>query len=195
MRTFLFAVALIVVGAFAGTAHAQSGVGCDGVPNCELQQQSTIGFGDWDTKGWAFYCTGDHPYYWGANFASAYDKWEENNTCFQTTENPYAENVPNKLDVTITNWCLKHEDYSIKIACSTNPPPNFAPSCSSSNPGAPIFKDPGCPASAVKNTCNGTQVTMCLQTWTETCSNPTIDYWCTTDVYLGLTECTGCTPN
>ena len=33
------------------------------IPDCELQVQPALKLSGWDTKGWAFYCTGDHPYY------------------------------------------------------------------------------------------------------------------------------------
>jgi hypothetical protein len=183
----------------SGFAAAQTGVGsssdpCSGIPNCELQPQATIKFGADDTKGWAFYCTGAQPYYWGGYYAAKYNRWTQNNNCFTTSENNAAEvGYPNKLDVTITNWCAKDEDYNISIACSSNPPPNYAPACGSSTESQPIFKDPGCPIQGnITNVCNGLQTQFCMQTWTEQCTN-NIQYWCTLDIYLDLTTCTPCT--
>ncbi|MDO9709458.1 hypothetical protein [Paracraurococcus lichenis] len=181
-----------------GLGAAQSSVGsssdpCSGIPNCQLTPQAPIKFGASDTKGWAFYCDGNYPYYWGGYYAGDYNRWKQDNNCFTTAENNAGEvGAPNKLDVTITNWCLKDETYNISIACSSNPPPSFAPACGSRTESQPIFKDPGCPQSNTKNTCNNTQGIMCLQTWTEQCSN-NIQYFCTLDIYLDLTTCTPCT--
>ena len=43
---------------------ASNGSG-DPIPNCEVQTQAPVPYGRAETKGWAYYCTGDHPYYWG----------------------------------------------------------------------------------------------------------------------------------
>jgi hypothetical protein len=34
------------------------------IPDCELQVQAPLTFSALDSKGWAFHCGGDHPYYW-----------------------------------------------------------------------------------------------------------------------------------
>ena len=199
----MLAYASLLVGVAAlfrpDPANAQTSVGsssdpCSGIPNCVLQPQATIHFGASDTKGWAFYCSGDNPYYWGEESAGDYNRWTQNNNCFTTSESGGSElGNPTKLDVTITNWCVKDEDYNISIACSSNPPPNYAPACGSSNPSEPIFTDPKCPIQGnIQNSCAQVPAPVCIQSWTEQCSN-NIQYWCTLDIYLGLTECVACT--
>jgi hypothetical protein len=37
----------------------------DGVPDCQEQVQAPVSYTGWQTQGWAYYCTGDHPYFWG----------------------------------------------------------------------------------------------------------------------------------
>ncbi|MEN0074883.1 MAG: hypothetical protein AAGC69_10885 [Paracraurococcus sp.] len=182
--------------AHPGPAAAQLGSSsdpCSGIPNCVLQPQATINFGADDTKGWAFYCTGANPYYWGGYYAADYNRWKQDNNCFTTSENNAGEvGDPSKLDVTITNWCAKKEAYNISLACSAVPPPDYEPACSSNNWGQPVFKDPGCPQSNVKNTCNGLQTQFCFQSWTEQCTAPSVQWYCTLDIYLDLTTCSPC---
>lgn len=93
------------------------------VPNCEDQAQPAVSYSASNTKGWAYYCGGDHPYYWGLSngFNNAYEK---NNNCFTITENTIAEGGnSSKFDATITNWCLKKETLVVTLACSSDPPP------------------------------------------------------------------------
>src|SRR5687767_12663974 len=80
----------------------------DPIPSCEHQVQIPLEFKAWQTSGWAFYCTGDHPYFYGMQ-EGYYDAFAWDNSCFTVTENELNDGV-NKLDVTITNWCLKKED-------------------------------------------------------------------------------------
>lgn len=177
-----------------GLAAAQSVPGnsepCDGVPNCQYQQQTGISYGGWDTKGWAYYCTGDHPYFWGDFYANVEGRWVQTNSCFETTENRLAEqSSPNKLDVTVTNWCAKREDYVISLACSSTPPPGLTNNCS--GPANPV-KDPGCPIQGnIANHCiSSLPIADCFQTWQEQCGNTT--YWCTQTPILGLVPVTSC---
>ena len=90
-----------------------------------LQEQSAIKYSAWETKGWAYYCSGDHPYAWNYNngyiFSYTFD-----NTCFNITENVGSEGSSNKYDFTITNFCLKSESFVIKLACSDTAPPSSA---------------------------------------------------------------------
>ena len=60
-----------------GVASAQSqldactqtsfGVVIVAVPNCQSQLQAPISYSAWQTQGWAYYCTGDHPYFYHSN--------------------------------------------------------------------------------------------------------------------------------
>src|ERR1700761_1293124 len=55
---------------------------CSGVPQCEQQQQAAVSYNADQTRGWAYYCTGDHPYYWGASWAGLSGQWVQTNKCF-----------------------------------------------------------------------------------------------------------------
>ena len=158
----------------------------DPIPSCEHQVQTPLHFKGWQTSGWAFYCTGDHPYFYGMN-QGYYDAYTWDNNCFSVTENEFVDGV-NKLDVTITNWCLKSEDITVTLACSSTPPPDIAP-CTLTG-GA--VRDPGCPQSDVHNYCSTSNPPVCVQTYTETCSN-NVTYFCTMDVAFAY--CLQCVPN
>jgi hypothetical protein len=105
-----------------------------------------VRYGPWDTKGWAYYCTGDHPYYWNNDDVLGFgNNFRFDNKCFTVTENPFAENEPSKMDATITNWCPKHEDITITLGCSKQ---STTIPCESTNSGP--MKDPACPSCLVR---------------------------------------------
>jgi hypothetical protein len=158
----------------------------DPIPSCELQPQIPVPFSSWQTSGWAFYCTGDHPYFYGMQ-EGYYDAFSWDNKCFSVIENEFDDGV-NKLDVTMTNWCFKKEDITLTLACSSTPPPGIAP-CTLTG-GA--VKDPGCPQSDVTNYCSSSNPPVCVQTYVETCSN-NVTYFCTLDV--AFSYCLQCVPN
>ena len=130
----LIAAPVAVAVLMSGAAWAK-GDGCDPydtltyktahVTNCQLQEQSAIKYSAWETKGWAYYCSGDHPYAWNYNngyiFSYTFD-----NTCFNITENVGSEGSSNKYDFTITNFCLKSDSFVIKLVCSDTAPPSSA---------------------------------------------------------------------
>jgi hypothetical protein len=179
----------------SGAARASSDDPCSGIPNCQMQPQPTITFDPEEGKGMAYYCTGNYMYYWGIYYAGDYNRWTQTSDCFTTSEDDAPEvGHPNKLDVDIHNWCDHHEPYNISIACSANPPPNYAPTCGSHTESQPIFHDPKCPIQGnISNVCNGLQTQLCFQTWTEQCTSPSeLQYFCNEDIYLGLTTCTPC---
>ncbi|MCC3247139.1 hypothetical protein LG047_17770 [Methylocystis sp. WRRC1] len=147
------------------------------VPNCQEQQMGPVHYGGWDTKGWAYYCTGDHPYFWGLANPGTLFNYNKNNNCFSVSENLFAETTPNKFDATFTNWCFKGEDITITLGCSSVPQPG-AGSCSKIVGGA--VKDPGCAQSNVRNYCLPGPQPVCVQEFNETCSNGT-KYTCTID--------------
>lgn len=96
-------------------------------PNCQARSQAGISYGGWETKGWAYYCTGDHPYYWRPYF-------EGNNSCFSIAENKFDETQNNKFSATITNWCFNRQTLVVSIACSSDEQPrsclnSLAPDC------------------------------------------------------------------
>ncbi len=91
------------------------------IPNCELQVQPPLKFSGLATKGWAFYCAGDHPYYWGLSQGFS-PSFTFNNSCFSVAENTATENADNgKFDATFTNWCLKSETITVTLACTDKP--------------------------------------------------------------------------
>lgn len=117
--------------AFAGPAWADA---CDSqptasqplyqrIPDCELQVQQQLYFPKSYTSGWAFYCTGDHPYYWGYQY-SFWPSFTWDDSCFTVTENIFYEGQ-NKFDATLTNWCIKPENIVVTLACSSKPPPQL----------------------------------------------------------------------
>ena len=110
--------------AFAGPcASAYNASTQQAIPNCEDQVQPAVGYSGWDTKGWAYSCSGDHPYYWGLA-AGWLNSFSANNNCFSIAENTVAEGSDSsKFDATITNWCLKKETLVVTLACSSTPTP------------------------------------------------------------------------
>jgi hypothetical protein len=97
--------------------------------NCQVRAQAGISYGGWETKGWAYYCTGDHPYYWLPHF-------EGNNSCFSIAENKFDEN-DNKFSATITNWCFNKQTLVISLGCGTEPK-RSGPCANSLNPNCPF---------------------------------------------------------
>lgn len=184
-RAFLGA-AFVLVQALPAAANDP----CSGIPNCTLQQQAPISLKEAKPQGWAFYCSGSHPYYWGLAWAGNTGRWVQTDKCFSTAENAQAEDTPNKLDVTLDNFCTTR-DYTISLACSANTPPKFTPPACGSGSTQTVFTDPNCPSSTkVTSTCStGTLAPVCFQTWAEQCSNNTT-WSCTLDV--GITSCQGC---
>jgi hypothetical protein len=177
---FAAAIALAPLATWAEACHDYT----TPIPDCETQTMATIHYGAWQTRGWAYYCTGDHPYFWGSAEYYA-GNYSQNNNCFSVTENPFVETTPNKFDATITNWCLKGEDITITLGCSDAPPPGYLPACT--YVGGPVH-DPGCPQANAHNYCSTTNPPVCFQTFTETCGSTTYD--CTID--LLVTWCNKC---
>ncbi len=175
-RTVIRLVIALGMLMFGGSPGRGSAAPCQGVPVCEEQVQASVRYGGLDTKGWAYYCTGGHPYYWNnASTLGFGNNFTFNNKCFTVTENPFAESA-SKMDATITNWCLKHETITVTLGCSAQPQEATCPSNSTSK----VIKDPGCPIQgSVRNSCSTGPVQVCLQTWTEQCSDGPV--YCTAD--------------
>jgi hypothetical protein len=157
------------------------------VPDCELQKQQPIHFSGWETQYWDFYCSGDHPYYWGLN-SNIVVNFTWDNSCFSVIENLFGENSPNKFSGLFTNWCINGQSTTVTLGCSNQPPPGFTPAC---NIVAGPVGDPGCPQSNIQNHCSATLPPICFLTATETCSNGT-RYECTADI--GIVWCFQCGP-
>lgn len=184
-RDVLLAV-LLVFGLPATKALASPcGPYVTNIPDCEPQVQAPVSYSGWETQGWAYYCTGDHPYFWGLSSTYAGDfTWD--NSCFSGIEDVFGENQANKFDGTFTNWCLTTQSIVVTLGCSKQPPPGFGPTCN--YVGGPV-DDPGCTSSNIQNHCSSTNPPVCFQTSSETCSNGTT-YSCTTD--LAVTWCYQC---
>src|SRR3954471_1126491 len=125
---------------------------CDGVPQCEPQTKESVFYSSWRTKGWAYYCTGDHPYYWnndsilgfGNNFS-----WEPHENV-SVIENPFAESSdsPSKMDATITNWDPSPRTITVTLGCSQQPQDVSCPNINKTKVGP----DPKCPMQgSIKN--------------------------------------------
>ena len=134
MRTVRSAAGLAVAAgltvALAGPASAKTAcdshnwniAGPSSIPDCELQQQAPLKLSSLDSKGWAFHCTGDHPYFWGLDVGYS-PSYTFDNSCFTVPENAAAEGSDtSKFDATFTNWCLKHETVTVTLACSDQAP-------------------------------------------------------------------------
>jgi hypothetical protein len=93
------------------------------IPNCELQTQPTLTFGGDHSGGYAFFCSGDSPYFWGYS-ANYYRSYTWDNSCFTVSENPFFESgTDGKFDATFTNWCTEQEPVTVILACSSTPQP------------------------------------------------------------------------
>jgi hypothetical protein len=155
------------------------------IPNCELQVQAPVQYWGWQSSTVAYYCTGDHPYFYGLNqgyiFSYAWD-----NPSFTVTENMYLDDV-NKLEVLVTNWNIFPETLALTLACSATPQPGTA-FCATQ--GGPV-SDPGCPQGASKTFCSRGAVPVCFQLYKETCSN-NVSYQC--QILFGISSCLQCQP-
>ena len=91
--------------------------------DCELQKQPTLSFDSIFSSGYAFYCSGDHKFFYGllADYSPSFT-WD--NSCFTVTENLFFENIHHnsKLDVTISNFCSSQEEVTVTLACSNKDP-------------------------------------------------------------------------
>lgn len=154
------------------------------VPQCEVQTKAPVPYDFWQTQGWAYYCTGDHPYFWGLQegYIGTYT-WAESG--FTGTQNEFYEG-PNKLDATFTNWKTA-QNLTVSLACSAQPQPDIQ-GCTTT--GGPV-RDPGCPQANIQNHCSGGSLPLCMQTYTETCSSG-VEYDCS--AVFGAEWCLQCAP-
>lgn len=174
---------------------------CRDVPNCVEQNVGSVHYKPLQTKTWAYYCTGSHPYYWNSDSILGFgNNWSRSPSCFSVIENPLSESTdhPSKADFTITNWCEKEHsflgikykyfadaDISFTLGCS-QVPQEAALQCSSGD--LVESKNPKCPLTGkVQTSCDDEGI--CIQTWTEKCSNNK-KYYCTDD--SGVDYCMSC---
>jgi len=152
---------------------------CKGIPDCQPQTMSAVRYGPLDTKGYAYYCSGERPFYWNPDTTLGLfgHNFRIDNGCFTVSENPFAEDQPDKFDATITNWCAKHETLTITIGCSSMPQ---TVACTTN--ALKVTKDPACPmvAGTYKNFCSPGPIPACVQVWQESCS--TGPAYCTDDL-------------
>lgn len=162
--------------AFGASAAAEV---CKNIPDCAPQTMSAVRYGPLDTKGYDYYCSGERPFYWNPDSVLGLfgHNYSTDNSCFTVSENPFAENQPNKFAETITNWCAKHETLTITIGCSSMPQ-----TVACTNYAAKPGKDPGCPmvSGTYKNFCSPGVIPVCVQVWQESCS--TGPAYCTDDL-------------
>ena len=112
----------VIVLAFVTTPSMGLAAICDGVPNCQQQVQAPVSYTGWQTQGWAYYCTGDHPYFWGLRQSGACGSVSFDNSCFTVTEDAIAEGTdPSKFDGTITNWCFSTQSIIVTLGCFNVP--------------------------------------------------------------------------
>jgi hypothetical protein len=94
-------------------ACTQADIQIDSSYTCQNQTQTTITYSGLQSQGWAYYCTGDHPYFPGSNSPPAI-AW--NNTCFTEVENEFLESG-SKEDGSFTNWCTSIQSLTVVLAC------------------------------------------------------------------------------
>jgi hypothetical protein len=100
--------------ASAQDACANLTINADG---CQNQVQAPISYNGWETKSWAYYCTGDHPDFVENDTGHGY---AYGNTCFSANENSLAEN--DNFDGSFTNWCIGTQNLVIVLACFPHDP-------------------------------------------------------------------------
>ena len=186
----VMALAVLTIAVLTTKCFASSDP-CSGTPSCELQQQAPVTYRADQTQGWAYYCTGDHPYYWGAAYAGNSGRWVQTSKWFTTIENGLGETGdPGKLDVTVTNWDAKKQDYTISLACSQEPPPGWNEMCT--NTSQWVDHDPACPTvpnTSRKLTRSSGGVPLFFFMWVEQC-NANLYWNCSSD--QGLVQCSSC---
>lgn len=157
---------VVILATMAVAASVQAGDPCSGVPQCRQETQATLKLKGSQTKGWAYYCVNGYPYYY--NWSKSGYKG------ISVTENPFAEgNNVSKFDATITNWDpFKTQSVTVTLGCSKVPKGSSCKSFSS-DPKCPTIRGPD-------NNCSSGPVVVCVQTWTEKCSNGT-EWNCTDD--------------
>ena len=158
---------------------------CDDVPQCQKQEKSSKSYKGWQSRTWAYYCTGEYPYYWdNAGFFTANNNFSwDNKKCFTVTQ---GEVGSSKWSALITNFCLKTESIEITLGCSRVP--QSGASCKLEDK---VVGDPKCPITkgTARNQCSGGLVPACVQTWEEQCSDGA-QYYCTDD--QTVVWCTPC---
>ena len=191
------AIVLFGICLFLFSSQASAGI-CDGVPNCQEQTKSWIHFKALETKGYAYYCTGSHPYYWNNGPALGFgNNWKFKPSCYSVTENVFGETTkrPSKADFTITNWCHhssfpfapKSEHFHMILGCSQLPQDSDPP-CKKN---LETVKDPKCPLKGkVSNNCSD-DGTACIQTYEEKCSDGK-EYYCTLNIDIDERYCLVC---
>ena len=175
--------------AFINNLEKLSAAPCDGVPLCETQVMTPVHYWSWQTSGWAYYCSGDHPYYWnnGQSTLGFGNNFTWDNSCFSVTENPFAEDA-SKMDATITNWCIHRGGEDITVTLGYSQQPQAGPSCPNNNTQV-VFHDVKCPMQgSPQNHCAPGTFPVCYETWTEQCSDGPA--YCTAD--LGAVWCVIC---
>jgi hypothetical protein len=179
-----FAVVLIlgiaILIATSGRGYAADA--CDNSaapPDCQQQIQSAVPYSGWESNTWAYYCTGDHPFYWGPSNSSDTGNFQVLTPNYTFIESIFAENgSPNKMDALFTNWSIYTQQLVVALACSDQPPPQ-AQVCN--NPGNPVA-DPGCAESNAHVYCSG-RVPVCFTLYEETCTGGQT-YQCTNETGL-----------
>lgn len=202
MRSRAAACLLLLAALFASSwLNSARAAVCDGIPECEPQVQAPVPFGRAETQRWDFYCTGDHPYFWGIwwynqpNNAPADQTWDWTSqagqkSCFW----PNAEwggpeqGHPSKFSIETTNWCGA-DALRVTLACSKSLPPGGG--INGCTPDSGIVADPGCPTTWEQNNCQNSGVPVCFENALETCSDGT-KYGCT--ALFGIVWCQQCAP-
>jgi hypothetical protein len=100
--------------------------------DCQNQVQDQISYNVLESKTWAYYCKGDHPYFAAANSGVDFGSEINNNKvvgvanknpqCFSSIENTLFEsNNGAKMDGVFTNWCVSSKSLVVALACSDTP--------------------------------------------------------------------------
>jgi len=151
---------------------------CDGIKECQVQNQPWQDLGGWDTIAQGYTCKGEYPY------ARAYTYWQTGRPSISAM-GIIRDVTPQTYDIMLTNWNLFADDqFGIILACSKIN--QNGDSC-----GGPQ-RDPGCPviSGTDHNYCSRGPVPVCIQEWEERCSANKQRYTCTDE--LLITWCQAC---
>jgi hypothetical protein len=125
---------MLALGAGAASAQGSGRDPCNSnshwimISDCQNQVQAPVSFNGLQTQGWAFYCGGDHPYFYAIDGAWSIDNSNVSGSGFSGIENPSQEGTgtssgaSNKMDANFTNWALEQNDLVVTLACSDTAP-------------------------------------------------------------------------
>ncbi len=145
---------------------------CDGVKDCQMQQQAPFSMGGWETTTQTYQCKAPYPFAWNMDYS-------QTGSPSVSALSVVREVTPGAEDVLLTNWNpFQTDEVQVTLACSKDN--SFGGNC-----GAPQ-DDPGCPvvAGSQHNYCSKGPVPVCFQTYEERCAPKNQLFNCTIDLLV-----------